>query len=293
MHTPVRLSRRAFTLIEMLVVIAIIVTLMGLTIPAVQKARQAGNRAKAMNNIRSLALAAQQAHDMRRKLPYSSTLSLYGGRPGSVLYQLLPYLEEQSIYNVYSGNYGPALPNPGPYTPSDNTYATASSLKVAIFQSPSDFTVGDGTIGGFGASSFAWNNQLDGLRMPDNIADGTSKTIMFTEKMAGYPNSGTVNNQWGTPVNAQGTAAAPNLGPVIFLGFEPVFAPITATKSSGFGNAPVTPNSDVIIVAFADSATRFFNNSIANAASNTTGETVWTTLMTPSGNDNLGEDNNY
>jgi prepilin-type N-terminal cleavage/methylation domain-containing protein len=104
--------RRAFTLVELLVVIAIIGILIALLLPAVQAAREAGRRTQCRNNLKQIALAGTNHHDVHRHFPTGGWAALwigdpdrgYGKRqPGGWTYNILPFIEESAVRQIGIG----------------------------------------------------------------------------------------------------------------------------------------------------------------------------------------------
>ena len=93
--------RSGFTLIELLVGIAIIGTLIGLLLPAIQKVREAANRARCQNNMKQIGLALHNHHDTHNEFPMGSRNDrpqLLTAPRTTYMIELYPYLEQENTY---------------------------------------------------------------------------------------------------------------------------------------------------------------------------------------------------
>jgi prepilin-type N-terminal cleavage/methylation domain-containing protein/prepilin-type processing-associated H-X9-DG protein len=112
---PRRRLRKAFTLIELLTVIAIVGTLVALLLPAVQSSREAARLTQCANNLKQIGLATLQLHDALGAFPPARLrnrewdwlddpeLTCESTQP-SWLARILPYLEQAAAgkrWNVY------------------------------------------------------------------------------------------------------------------------------------------------------------------------------------------------
>ncbi len=203
------MKRRAFTLVEILVVIAIIGLLVGLLLPAVQSAREAGRRAQCANNLKQIGTALAAHHAAHGRFPpslrpdgYQRDNGLFfSNGPVSAHTALLPYLEQSALYNAL--NFPPfPLYSPGDpdyYTSTSPDNQTVADTRIAVFLCPSgwdDHRPGNHyrCNAGAQASMTDYPPDPDGgpFRGSDatadrDIRDGLSNTAAFSERSQGSP----------------------------------------------------------------------------------------------------------
>jgi prepilin-type N-terminal cleavage/methylation domain-containing protein len=244
-----RMHRRSgFTLIELLVVIAILAVLIGLLLPAIQKVREAANRANCQSNLRQIGIAVHGYTTANQYMPGIGYGPTNNGGPGdhaSPFYHLLPYLEQQQVYASTNG--------PG------------QQQRLKVFLCPSDST-GDGTPpvnsqqGLAAPGSYNYNTYTTGLTttgvfpvfnsprinlLPTAaMSDGMSQTIMVGERvqvcggMANNPRA----NPWGTDANfSVGGALNPGAIKPIATGVTTLMCHPPPGPPPGMASLVVTP----------------------------------------------------
>lgn len=85
--------RKGLSLIETLVVIAIIGVLLGLLLPVIQSTRNRALEVVCRNNLRQLNLAMAQYVETHKRIPHARANGLIGGWT----IEILPYLEQQNL----------------------------------------------------------------------------------------------------------------------------------------------------------------------------------------------------
>jgi type II secretory pathway pseudopilin PulG len=185
------MPRRGFSLLKLIIVIAIIAILIGLLLPAVAKVREAANRTRSQNNVKQIALAIHNYHDSMGRFPTACDVG--GGSPTgqgivSLHFQILPYIEQEAVFrqfdvkkpaSYYDKDTGMAQLIVKTYvSPTDPSFPdTGSATNIEVKAGGGDFT------GRYATTNYPVNGLVfqrgKGIR---DMIDGTSNTIMIAER---------------------------------------------------------------------------------------------------------------
>jgi hypothetical protein len=164
-------TRPAFTLFQLLVVLAILLILLAILIPALAKARVEAERAKTFNNVKMLVLGLHNYHDVYNFFPAGVDDNKF-----SATSKLLPFLEQDQVFKNID------------FTKSidDNANAEMRKTKIKTFLSTNDPI--ESVKGEWGATNYLFNDKVFYLNSKTkfaNVPDGLSNTLAIGETLKG------------------------------------------------------------------------------------------------------------
>ncbi|MBA4065377.1 MAG: hypothetical protein C0501_17025 [Isosphaera sp.] len=197
--------RAAYTLIELLVTVAIIALLVALLMPAVQKVRESASRAKCTNHLKQIGLAFASYDTTFRYLPTAGS-NTSGNPPADRrdwgwTYEILPQLEQGSVRMVADNAEVRRTVLPVYHCPSKRAAVLYNGKAMNDYAANGGTRLGsdsqDGPVVKFGTPK---------VSLTDDIPDGLSNTILLGEKrlnfatMAGRnPQDHSDNEAWAGP----------------------------------------------------------------------------------------------
>jgi prepilin-type processing-associated H-X9-DG protein len=174
-------KRSAFTLFQLLIMLAVLALLFALLLPAVQKVREAAARTQSANNLKQLGLACHNYYDVNGSMPPGVDANHF-----STTTYVLPYIEQNEVFK--------SIDLKKKVDDKENLAVAATKIKTLlnpadpVEQVSKDF---GGTNYLFSAGSKHALKDNDGvfftgskIKFPD-ITDGTSNTIMIGETLKG------------------------------------------------------------------------------------------------------------
>jgi len=141
------MRRRGFTLVELLVVIAVIGLLVALLLPAVQAAREATRRSQCGNHLKQMALALHNYHDAHQTFPIGSWAAWENTAPpapaprtegrGALHHFILPFVERSAEYNLFASDLAAVESGSIAYIELGNHANTLRQVRIKLFYCPS------------------------------------------------------------------------------------------------------------------------------------------------------------